>query len=44
MPDRHVTIRVREETREMLKRAGKKGETYDAIIRRLLEECGKGSY
>ena len=41
MQGRHVTIRVREETREALRMAGRKGETYDDIIRRLLKECGE---
>ena len=32
-----VFIKVREKTREQLKKAGIKGETYDTIIKRLLE-------
>jgi hypothetical protein len=32
-----VIIKVKRETREMLKSLGKKGETYDEIIRRLVE-------
>ena len=32
-----TTIQVTKETREMLKELGKKGETYDDIIRRLIE-------
>lgn len=34
-------IPVTKETRELLKQAGTKGETYDAIIRRLLTEMNK---
>jgi len=34
-----TTIEVRVETRDMLKEMGKKGDTYDAIIRRLIERC-----
>jgi len=33
-----TTIQIAEETRDMLKRRGKKGETYDDIIRKLLEQ------
>jgi len=33
-----TTIQVSKKTRDDLKRIGKKGETYDEIIRRLLEE------
>ncbi len=32
-----TTIQISKETREMLKELGKKGETYDDIIRRLIE-------
>jgi len=32
-----TTISIKKETREMLKEIGKKGETYDEIIRRLIE-------
>jgi len=32
-----TTIRLKKETREMLKEVGRKGETYDEIIRRLVE-------
>ena len=31
-------IRISEETREMLKKIGNKDETYDEVIRRLIEE------
>jgi len=31
-----TTIQISKETREMLKELGKKGETYDDIIRRLI--------
>ena len=32
-----TTVRIDEKTREMLKEAGRKGQTYDEIIRELLE-------
>ncbi|MDK2383998.1 MAG: hypothetical protein QI199_04200 [Candidatus Korarchaeota archaeon] len=32
-----TTIQISKETREMLKSLGRKGETYDDIIRRLIE-------
>ncbi len=32
-----TTIQISKETREILKELGKKGETYDDIIRRLIE-------
>ena len=32
-----TTIELSKETRDMLKDMGKKGETYDSIIRRLIE-------
>jgi len=32
-----TTIELSKETRDRLKKLGKKGETYDEIIRRLLE-------
>ena len=35
--DRIVLIKVRESTREELKRHGIKGETYDTIINQLIE-------
>lgn len=39
-----TTIQLSRETRDMLKELGKKGETYDEIIKKLLElvkECEK---
>jgi len=33
------TVKVSEETHEALKALGRKGESYDAIIRRLLKEA-----
>jgi len=36
-----TTIPVAVETRERLKQLGKKGDTYDEIIRRLLEHAGE---
>lgn len=35
-----TTVSLDEETKEMLKRFGRKGETYDQIIRRLIETAG----
>ncbi len=35
-----TTVSLDEETKEMLKRLGRKGETYDQIIRRLIEAAG----
>lgn len=35
------TMRVRKSTRDMLNKMGAKGETYDDIIRRLLQEVEK---
>ena len=35
--DKMATIKIAPDTRDRLKDRGKKGETYDAIIRRLLE-------
>jgi hypothetical protein len=32
-----TTIKIRKETRDVLKSVGKKGETYDEIINRLLD-------
>jgi predicted CopG family antitoxin len=34
-----TTIQITKETRKKLKDIGKKGETYNDIILRLLEEC-----
>ena len=36
-----VKIRVEFQTREALKAMGRKGETYDAVIRRLIEHYAK---
>ena len=33
----YTTIRIRKDTREKLKRMGRKGETYDEIINRLIK-------
>lgn len=35
-----TTVALDEETKEMLQRLGHKGETYDDIIRRLIEDAG----
>jgi hypothetical protein len=37
-----TSLKVSKETREALKALGRKGESYDAIIRRLLKEHQKG--
>lgn len=34
-----TTIQITKETREKLKKIGRKGETYNDIILRLLEKC-----
>lgn len=34
----NTMIRISKEARDKLKEIGKKGETYDAIIRRLVED------
>lgn len=34
-----TTIRVEKETRERLKQHGLKGETYNEIIKKLLDRC-----
>ena len=36
-----TTIQIEQETRKMLLRLGKKGETYDDIIRKLMEMARK---
>lgn len=35
-----TTIAVKKKTRERLKKIGRKGETYDDIINRLIDTCG----
>ena len=37
-------IRISKKARDMLKEIGKKGETYDQIIRRLLERSENEKY
>lgn len=37
MPDEVTTIRIKKETATALKEIGKKGETYDDIVNRLLD-------
>jgi len=39
--ERWTSIRVKKRTVERLKQAGRKGETYDDIIRRLLEKASR---
>jgi len=39
--DRWTSIRVKKQTAERLKHVGRKGETYDEIIRRLLERASR---
>lgn len=34
----YTTIRIRKETRERLKRIGRKDESYDSILNRLIDE------
>ncbi len=41
MKDEITTIKVRVSTRDLLKSLGRKGETYDEIIRRLIHEAKK---
>ncbi len=36
-----TTIIIEKEVRDKLKEIGKKGETYNDIIKRLIEKCGK---
>ncbi len=35
-----TTVAVSHETKEMLRKLGEKGESYDSIIRNLIEEVG----
>jgi hypothetical protein len=44
-PRREITtIQISKETRELLRQIGRKGETYDQIIRRLIKKnCGEES-
>ena len=41
MGGEYVTIKITRETREMLKELGRKGETYDDVIKRLIENWRK---
>ena len=36
---KYTTIRLEKETVEKLKKLGKKGETYDEIIKKLVAKC-----
>jgi predicted nucleic acid-binding protein len=38
-----TTIRVKKSTRELLRRLGEKGQSYDDIIQRILAERDRGS-
>jgi len=38
-----TTIAISVETKEIIRTLGEKGETYDAIIRRLIQEAGMKS-
>jgi hypothetical protein len=38
---KYVHVRLRRETVARLRKLGRKGETYDEIISRLIEEAGK---
>jgi hypothetical protein len=37
MEDNITTIQIQIETRELLKKLGHKGESYDSLVRRLIE-------
>jgi hypothetical protein len=38
MDNNITTIQIQVETRELLKKVGHKGESYDTLVRRLIEE------
>ena len=38
MSDTITTIQIQIETRELLKKIGHKGESYDSLVRRLIQE------
>jgi hypothetical protein len=38
MSDTITTIQIQIETRELLKKLGHKGESYDSLVRRLIQE------
>jgi hypothetical protein len=38
MSDTITTIQIQIETRELLKKLGNKGESYDALLRRLIQQ------
>ena len=46
MPEERLftTISVRTRTRDALKRLGRKGETYDEIIHRLIHDAARGAW
>jgi len=41
MEDKKTTIQIYMKTRDRLLKLGKKGESYDKLINRLLDECKK---
>lgn len=41
--EKKVTVKLKRSTVEKLKELGKKGDTYDDIINRLIDACGGGS-
>jgi hypothetical protein len=41
MSDTITTIQIQVETRELLKKVGHKGESYDSLVRRLIQENNK---
>ena len=40
MNKQHTTIRISKEVREKLNEIGRKNETYDDVIKRLIKEAG----
>ncbi len=40
MKNKYTTIRITKELREILYKVGRKNETYEDIIRRLIKEAG----
>jgi len=38
MSDNITTIQICIQTRELLKKVGRKGETYDSLVRRLIQQ------
>jgi hypothetical protein len=38
MDDNITTIQIQTQTRELLKKIGRKGESYDELVRRIIDE------